>query len=567
MEFKKLFLLPLVLSIVACGSDDSSEDTTTTTEPEDPTVTSAIFNGNTQNEQTEVTLTGTATRDDGDTFTFAWTISDETIVITHPDTSLPDATLTTPEVRTSSVQVTLTLTATAADGASASVAKTMTIVPVNEAPEASIAVTQDGRFADNAFGGALTVAMTGSGTDSDPIDSANPISSFLWAQTSGTDVTAGLALEQASLSFTSPALNISEDLVFTLTVTDNEGGTDTEEVTITVLDVTQTPPIAEAGDPITVMEGERFLLSGSATSLATTAQPFLYEWVNLSSELADFSDATDEITYADAPAVTADSDITIELRVVDQFNNEDNDQVVVTVRELPVTLLNDTGIIANTTDSALVNGASHDYPGQDSDFGRDRINESNVLEKAGTGDAGFDYTKLDSLGDEIDFSETDWSCVRDNVTGLVWEVKTDGLNTSIHDRDHLFSWVLDLSDETLLNDGSSCLIDNCDTASFVAAVNQVGLCGFFDWRIPTHNELMSIMDFGNPDGAFVDSDFFPNNSADITTPTWYWTSQQNADGATDGNVQNSWAIDFSSGNDNFLAKSSEVFIRLVRAGR
>jgi len=561
MEFKKLFLLPLVLSMFACSSDDDEE--TTETETITPTVTLAIFNGNSQNEQTNVNLTGSATSTD--TLTYAWTISDDTITITHEDTSEPDASLTTPEVRTSSVDVTLTLTATTADGTSGSATQVMTIVPVNVAPVASVAVTQDSRFAENTFGGALSVTMTGSGTDSDPIDANNPISAYSWAQTSGTDMTAGLSLDQAAISFTSPTLTISETLVFELTVTDNEGGTGTQEVSIVVLDVTQTPPIAEAGNAITVMEGERFLLTGSATSLASNAEPFLFEWVNNSSDLANFVDATDESTYAIAPAVTADTDITIELRVVDQFNNEDEDLVVVTVRDLPVTLMNDTGVTANISDSEIVNGASHDFPGQDADFGRDRIGASSVLQKAGTGDSGFDFTKLDELGDETEFASTDWNCVRDNVTGLVWEVKKD--DNSVHDRDFLYSWVADLSDETLLNDNNTCNITNCDTASYVQAVNAEGLCGFFDWRLPTHNELMSIMDFSNSDGAFIDSDFFPNNSPDITDTTWYWTSQQNADGTSGDTIQNSWAIDFTSGNDNFLLKSSEIYLRLVRAGR
>lgn len=560
MDLKKLILLPLTVSVFACSSGDDNQTETT---PTTPTVSLTIVNGINQNEQTHVALTGSASG--ADSFTYTWSISDQTITITHADNTLPDASLTTPEVRTSDIQVTLTLTATAPDGTSGSASQLMTIAAVNADPEAAVSVAQDTRFNTNTFGGALTVTMTGSGTDADPIDSAAPISSVAWEQTSGTDITAGLALDQNVLSFTSPALNVSENLVFNFTVTDNEGATDTEEVTITVLDVTQTPPIANAGNPITVMEGERFLLSGSATALAATAQPFLFEWTNSSNELADFFDPSDETTYASAPAVTADTNITIDLRVVDQFNNQDSDQVIVTVRNLPPTLMNDTGVTTNVSNSELVNGTSHDFPGQDSDFGRDRIELSNVLEKAGTGLEGFDFTKLDALGDEIDFSETAWSCVRDNVTGLVWEVKTT--DSALHDINHTYSWVPDLTDPTLLNNGDSCSITNCDTASFVQAVNVEGLCGFFDWRLPTHNELMSIMDFGNRDGARIDGDFFPNNSPNTTTTTWYWTSVQNADGTDGETIQNSWGIDFSSGNDNFLLKSTENYVRLVRAGR
>lgn len=561
MELKKLVLLPLVMSIFACSSGD---DETSTTPSSPVTVSLSAVNGFTQPEQTEVSLSGTASTTNADaTIAFAWTVSDASIVITHPDTTVADATFTTPEVRTNDSQVTLTLTATDSTGSSNSAAQVMTIQVVNEDPDVSVAASQDSRFDENTYGGALTVTLTATGSDADPIDAAAPISSYAWEQTSGTDITAGLTLDQATLTLTTPALNISEEMEFEVTVTDNEGATDSESVTITVLDVTQTPPVADAGNPITIMEGERFLLAGSATSLTTSAEPFLFEWTNTSAELAEFADASDETTYADAPAVTANTDITIDLRVVDQFNNEDNDQVVVTVRDLPVSRMNDTGITTNYSDNAQVNGASHDYPGQDADLGRDRIAASDVIEKAGEGDAGFDYTKLDVFGDGIDFSETSWSCVRDNVTGLVWEVKTT--DSGLQDFNHTYSWVDDTANS--VNDGASCSITNCDTASYIAAVNANGLCGFFDWRLPTHNELMSIMDYGNADGAYVDSAFFPNNSPDTTTATWYWTSVQNSDGTDGSTIQNSWAINFSSGNDNFLLKSREHYIRLVRAGR
>lgn len=561
MELKKLVLLPLVMSIVACSSGDDDGGGT----PSSPvTVSLSAVNGFTQNEQTAVTLSGTASTTNADaTIAYAWTISDTSIVITHPDTTVADATFTTPEVRTNDTQVTLTLTATDSTGSTNAASEVMTIQVVNADPEVSITASQDSRFDQNTYGGALSVTLTANATDADPIDSENPISSYTWEQTVGTDITAGLTLNQPTLTLTTPALDISENMVFMVTATDNEGATETESLTITVLDVTQTPPIAEAGNAFTVLEGERFLLEGSATSLSSSAEPFLFEWTNTSAQLAEFADASDETTYADAPAVTTNTDITIDLRVVDQFNNEDNDQVVVTVRDLPVTLINDTGITTNYSDDEQVNGASHDYPGQDADLGRDRIAASNVIEKAGTGHAGFDFTKLDQFGDGIDFSEASWDCVRDNVTGLVWEVKT--ADSGLHDYNHTYSWVASTDDS--VNDGASCSITNCDTASYIEAVNAAGLCGFFDWRLPTHNELMSLMDYSNTDGAYVDSDFFPNNSPDTTTDTWYWTNVQNSDGTDGTTIQNSWAINFSTGNDNFLRKTTENYIRLVRAGR
>ena len=56
--------------------------------------------------------------------------------------------------------------------------------------------------------------------------------------------------------------------------------------------------------------------------------------------------------------------------------------------------------------------------------GRDALARAGQLQKVGGGEAGFDFTKLDANGNALPASATSWDCVRDNVTGLIWEVKT-----------------------------------------------------------------------------------------------------------------------------------------------
>jgi hypothetical protein len=65
----------------------------------------------------------------------------------------------------------------------------------------------------------------------------------------------------------------------------------------------------------------------------------------------------------------------------------------------------------------------------------------------------------------------------------------------------------------------------------------------------------------------IDADYFPNTTDTLTTPVLYWTQDSSADGFTNEQAQNAWAIDFASGNDNFLNKSTAGKVRLVRAGR
>ena len=89
------------------------------------------------------------------------------------------------------------------------------------------------------------------------------------------------------------------------------------------------------------------------------------------------------------------------------------------------------------------------------------------------------------------------NCVEDTVTGLIWEAKTD--TAGLHHWQNRYSWFNpnennDELDYRGLEDGGECTGSACDTWNFVVAVNEKGLCGFRDWRMPTRNELYSISD-------------------------------------------------------------------------
>ncbi|MCI5122210.1 MAG: hypothetical protein D3908_13665, partial [Candidatus Electrothrix sp. AUS4] len=75
---------------------------------------------------------------------------------------------------------------------------------------------------------------------------------------------------------------------------------------------------------------------------------------------------------------------------------------------------------------------------QDCSHGRDTTDNDDS-----DGHAGFSYTKLDSDGQPLDdqkaaYATTPWACVKDKVTGLIWEVKTD--DSGLHDKDDRYTW-------------------------------------------------------------------------------------------------------------------------------
>ena len=77
---------------------------------------------------------------------------------------------------------------------------------------------------------------------------------------------------------------------------------------------------------------------------------------------------------------------------------------------------------------------------QDARYGRDAQAAAGPLTKIGAGATGFDYSKIANNGSTLAANATlgaatttDWACTKDNVTGLIWEVKTtSGLRNVSH---------------------------------------------------------------------------------------------------------------------------------------
>ena len=115
-----------------------------------------------------------------------------------------------------------------------------------------------------------------------------------------------------------------------------------------------------------------------------------------------------------------------------------------------------------------------------------------------------------------DYATTPWSCVKDNTTGLIWEVKTD--DGGIHDKDNTYSWYT--PDNTINGGDAGTENGSDDTDSFVTETNTAGLCGATTWRLPTIQELYSLNTFEDFDNSSspvsgyvaIDTSYFPNTA-------------------------------------------------------
>ncbi|MFN2426336.1 MAG: DUF1566 domain-containing protein [Candidatus Binatia bacterium] len=140
--------------------------------------------------------------------------------------------------------------------------------------------------------------------------------------------------------------------------------------------------------------------------------------------------------------------------------------------------------------------------------------------------------------------------VTDNLTGLVWEKKTD--DSSVHDVDNSYTWTWagDL-DET-----------NADGTAFDVFIwDTAGSCfqGNCDWRMPTREELQTIIAEAYPctTSPCIAATF------GLTQSSFYLTASSAVSDLTGTGV---WAVNFADGGMTVFGKTGAMPTRAVRGG-
>lgn len=223
--------------------------------------------------------------------------------------------------------------------------------------------------------------------------------------------------------------------------------------------------------------------------------------------------------------------------------------------------LNDTGVttaeISNLNNNP--NCLQNKLGWQDCYYGRDKTHNDNT-----NGVAGFDFVKLDENGKELLSHASNWSCVLDKTTGLIWEVKNSySKNKTYAYYDERFAGENDLSDNATSGgeDGVWAGVNSSygTTARYISYINNQKRCGFDRWRLPTREELRSLVYYGqkekdgNGNLVMIDLDYFPN-----TQNNDYWTSTP-----VSGHHRNNWVVYFGNGMTTERDKATQRRIRLV----
>ena len=171
------------------------------------------------------------------------------------------------------------------------------------------------------------------------------------------------------------------------------------------------------------------------------------------------------------------------------------------------------------------------------------------------------YTKLDENANSLPDSAESWVMIKDNVTGLIWEKKTnkDGATNYVnpHDADNVYDWYDSNPNTNGGNAGN--WNDGRNTEVFIADLNAANFGGFNDWRMPSRKELKTIGMYGplSP-GPAMNKDFFPNTKYEYSY-YFYWASDTYA-----GNPLYAWYLCFTYGSDGYEQKYDSNYARAVR---
>jgi hypothetical protein len=155
-------------------------------------------------------------------------------------------------------------------------------------------------------------------------------------------------------------------------------------------------------------------------------------------------------------------------------------------------------------------------------------------------------------GAAMSFTDNGDGTVTDNVTGLVWEKKSD--DGGLHDKDTFLQWTGNGAQDTIWD--------------WLDKVNAAAFAGNTDWRIPNLREQLSITDFEGTVPAAFNNGCVAGVSVltgSCTKNQPYWTSTSQASSLVGGNTICAWYVG-TAGDLSAYFKSSGYVIRAVRAG-
>lgn len=301
MGFKLLFILVFVVVFLsACGgggSDDENSPPSTTNKL--PVISAE---GNIEvDENAVVTVSISASDPDGSISSYAWSqTSGSTVELQN--TSSDSISFTAPEVTTQEV-LEFEIIVTDNDGGESTSTISVTVNNVNIVPTVNAGE-------DITSNEQEVVTLSATAADQD-----GSIISISWEQVNGPQV----ELENSSTlssTFIAPDIDQDEALSFEVTVTDNDGDTATDVITVNLLRVNEIPLITDFTAPLYSIEGEEIVLSVEAND--PDGEIAAYQWILINDdvELTITNPSSQQVSFT-APQVDSKTIVSFEVTVTD----------------------------------------------------------------------------------------------------------------------------------------------------------------------------------------------------------------------------------------------------------
>ena len=254
-------------------------------------------------DDTTVVLNGSASNDpDGTIVTYSW-VQTAGINVSLYNSNKPLATFVAPVLKADS-QLSFQLTVTDDDGATSSDTMNVTLRGSSSGNQAPFAAAgSDVSVDENAV-----VTLNGNASG----DSDGSITGYSWTQLAGPTVSLSGA-NQAVASFTAPEVDADTQLRFYLTVTDNEGATDSDTINVLVNDSSvNQAPVAVVANDFSADENTTVSLDGNSSS-DSDGSITSYAWTQISGPSVTLSFADRAVASFVAPEVDADAQVGIQL--------------------------------------------------------------------------------------------------------------------------------------------------------------------------------------------------------------------------------------------------------------
>ena len=210
-------------------------------------------------------------------------------------------------------------------------------------------------------------------------DAEGNISSYEWTQTAGSSVQLS-GTDSDTLSFTAPAAETASKLTFTLTVTDEEGASDSAEVTVDVLANAAPTVEIEAVDPVATQTSVTLI----ATATDDFSEELSYVWEQLDPEQGyevSIAEQDNEATFV-TPATKFNKSLQFKVTASDEFDRS-------TAADTEVKVIGDIHAeIKAVTDAVVI-----------SDFATVSNGDDGYLySDTATGNGVYEWTRNDSKG-------------------------------------------------------------------------------------------------------------------------------------------------------------------------